>query len=54
MVRRPRIDLAGYHHIINRGINKVDVFNDSEDKVLYKVSRREKAIARVFTNPSNR
>ncbi len=24
--RRPRIDLAGYHHIINRGINRTDVF----------------------------
>jgi len=33
--RRPRIDLAGYHHIINRGMNRADVFNDSEDKEMF-------------------
>ncbi len=22
MPRRPRVDLAGYHHIINRGVNR--------------------------------
>jgi len=22
MARRPRIDLAGFHHVINRGVNR--------------------------------
>jgi len=35
MARRPRIDLAGYHHIINRGVNRTDVFNNSEDKEMF-------------------
>ncbi len=32
MARRPRIDLAGYHHIINRGVNRTNVFSSPEDK----------------------
>ena len=32
MARRPRIDIPGYHHIINRGVNKTDIFKVSEDK----------------------
>ena len=28
MPTRPRIDLAGYHHIINRGVNRGDIFNN--------------------------
>ena len=35
MARRPRIDLAGYHHIINRGVNRADVFNDGRDKEMF-------------------
>ena len=35
MARRPRVDLAGYHHIINRGVNRTDVFNDSGDKEMF-------------------
>ncbi len=31
MPRRPRIDLAGYHHVINRGINRSDIFIADED-----------------------
>jgi len=31
MPRRPRIDLAGYHHIINRGVARTDVFLEDED-----------------------
>ena len=31
MPRRPRIDLAGYHHVINRGVNKSDIFVDESD-----------------------
>ena len=32
MPSRPRIDFAGYHHIINRGVNRCDVFNQDYDK----------------------
>lgn len=31
MPRRLRIDLAGYHHIINRGVARTDVFLEEED-----------------------
>jgi len=29
--RRPRIDLAGWHHVINRGVARSDVFGDKDD-----------------------
>lgn len=32
MARRPRIDDAGYHHIINRGVERKKVFKNNEDK----------------------
>jgi REP element-mobilizing transposase RayT len=35
MPRRPRIDLAGYHHIINRGVNRSDIFNDHNDYEMF-------------------
>jgi len=31
MPRRPRIDLVGYHHVINRGVNRSDIFEDEAD-----------------------
>ena len=31
MARLPRIDLAGFHHVINRGVEKRQVFIDKED-----------------------
>ena len=31
MPRKPRIDLAGYHHVINRGVNRSEVFVDDDD-----------------------
>jgi len=31
MPRRPRIDLAGYHHVINRGVNRSDIFVEDSD-----------------------
>jgi len=31
MPRRPRINLAGYHHIINRGVNRSNIFMEAED-----------------------
>ena len=35
MAKRPCIDLAGYRHVINRGVNSADVFNDSEGKEMF-------------------
>jgi REP element-mobilizing transposase RayT len=32
MARRPRIDLPGYHHIVNRGVNRTNIFSSFEDK----------------------
>lgn len=32
MPTRPRIDFAGYHHIMNRGVNKTNIFNNDIDK----------------------
>ena len=34
MPTRLRVDLAGYHHIINRGVNRSVVFNHPDDKLL--------------------
>lgn len=44
MPRRPRINLAGFHHVINRGVNRSDIFVDKEDyeiflKILCKACR---------------
>ena len=35
MPTRPRIDIAGYHHIINRGVNRCEVFSSSSDKEMF-------------------
>jgi len=32
MARRPRLDIAGFHHIVNRGVDRNSVFKSSEDK----------------------
>lgn len=32
MARRPRLELAGYHHIVNRGVNRINIFSDTNDK----------------------
>jgi len=32
MPRRPRIDILGYHHIINRSVDRMNIFRHSEDK----------------------
>ncbi len=32
MARKPRLDLAGFHHVINRGVAKSDIFKSSKDK----------------------
>ncbi|MEA3374087.1 MAG: transposase [Campylobacterota bacterium] len=31
MARSPRIDLAGYHHVVNRGVEKRKIYIDRED-----------------------
>ena len=35
MPTRPRINIAGYHHIVNRGVDQMDVFRHSEDKDMF-------------------
>jgi REP element-mobilizing transposase RayT len=35
MPTRPRINIAGYHHIINRGVDQMNVFRHSEDKDMF-------------------
>jgi len=35
MPTRPRVDFAGYHHIINRGVNRCNVFNHNVDKEMF-------------------
>ena len=35
MPTRTRIDFAGYHHIINRGVNRCNVFNYHDDKEMF-------------------
>ena len=32
MGRRPRIDLAGFHHVVNRGIERSNIYKSDEDK----------------------
>ena len=32
MARRPRIDISGYHHIVNRGVNRTSIFSADSDK----------------------
>jgi putative transposase len=31
MARRPRVEMMGYHHVINRGVDKRVIFLDSQD-----------------------
>ena len=35
MPTRLRVDLAGYHHVINRGVNRSIVFDHSDDKEMF-------------------
>lgn len=32
MPRLPRLDLAGFHHIVNRGVSKSKIYKNNEDK----------------------
>ncbi len=58
MPRRPRIDLAGYHHIINRGINRSDIFKSDEDyemflKIVCKACRAYRVVLHDYCLMSN-
>ena len=33
MPRKPRIDLPGYHNIVNRGVNRTNIFSDPDDEL---------------------
>jgi REP element-mobilizing transposase RayT len=35
MPTRPRIDIAGYHHIMNRGVDQMNIFRHNEDKDMF-------------------
>lgn len=35
MPRRPRVDVAGFHHIINRGVNRSNIFVDDSDYEMF-------------------
>ena len=35
MPRRPRVDLPGYHHVINRGVNRENIFLSDNDKNMF-------------------
>jgi len=53
MPRKPRIDLAGYHHVINRGVNRSDIFIDDDDyemflKILCKACRDYKVVVHDY------
>jgi len=32
MARRPRLDFAGFHHIVNRGVARGNIYNSDDDK----------------------
>lgn len=31
MLRKPRLEILGYHHIVNRGVEKRIIFKNNED-----------------------
>ena len=35
MARRPRLDLDGFHHIVNRGVAKSNIYECDEDKEMF-------------------
>ena len=58
MPRKPRIDLAGYHHVINRGVNRSEVFLDEDDyemflKIVCKACRTYRVILHDYCLLSN-
>ena len=58
MPRRPRIELAGYHHIINRGVNHSNIYKDNEDyetflKIVCKACKAYQVILHDYCLMSN-
>ena len=58
MPRKPRINLAGYHHIINRGVNRSNIFTDEYDydmflKIVCKACRAYQVILHEYCLMSN-
>jgi len=58
MPRRPRIDLAGYHHVINRGVNRSNIFIDKSDydiflKIVCKACSSYKVVLHDYCLMSN-
>ena len=35
MPTRLRVDLAGYHHVVNRGVNRCNIFEHPHDKEMF-------------------
>lgn len=49
MPTRLRVDLAGFHHIINRGVNRCDIFNSDDDKEMFlKIFNKTATIHKVI------
>ncbi len=58
MPTRLRVDFAGYHHVINRGVNRCSVFNHSNDKdmflqIINKTAKIHKVILHTYALMDN-
>jgi len=53
MPTRLRVDLAGYHHVINRGVNRSNVFNHPDDKEMFLQNINKAATLHKVTLPSS-
>ena len=58
MPRRPRIELSGFHHVINRGVNQSDIYMCDEDyemflMIICKASKNYRVIVHDYCLMSN-
>jgi len=58
MPRKPRVDLAGFHHVINRGVNKSNIFVNRSDyetflKIVCKACRAYDVVLHDYCLMSN-
>jgi len=58
MSRKPRIDIAGYHHVMNRGVNRSDIFIEDDDynvflKIVCKACRDYQVVLHDYCLMSN-
>ena len=58
MSRKPRIDIAGYHHVMNRGVNRSDIFIEDDDynvflKIVCKACRNYQVVLHDYCLMSN-